>query len=410
MRVLWFSVIEPNGYDSTNFHNGGGWISSLEDEFIKKKIDLGISFLTSKKIRNVSSSNVKYFPIIKDNSIFNKFIPKINLNSNLSYLKKCKEIIDSFKPDIIQVFGSEWFFARVTLYTKIPVIIHMQGSLPIYYISRFPPGYSKHDFIKNSFFNIKKIYSYFFNDYIFKIRSVNEELHLRINKYYFGRTNWDKKIVNLYNDNSKYFHCDEVLRKNFYLNKKNLRNFKSNKLKIVSTISNPFYKGFDLIIKTCKILDINCDFDYEWCVFGITNSHIHLKKLNYSNQNLKIKGIVSENELIKNLIGSDVYVHSSYIDNSPNSLCEAQILGLPIISTNVGGINSLINNYDDGILIPSNEPHMFAASLKEVFYNHNLYKKLSFNGRKRAKNRHDKNKILDSIYNAYLNILDEEGS
>ena len=68
------------------------------------------------------------------------------------------------------------------------------------------------------------------------------------------------------------------------------------------------------------------------------------KELNLNHKKLGIKCIGFKNEQeLKNLIStSDLFIHPSYIDNSPNSICEAQILGLPVIACNVGGISSII--------------------------------------------------------------------
>lgn len=40
----------------------------------------------------------------------------------------------------------------------------------------------------------------------------------------------------------------------------------------------------------------------------------------------------------------------SHIENSPNNLCEAMILGMPCIATDAGGTSTLLSNMKDGLL------------------------------------------------------------
>ena len=63
---------------------------------------------------------------------------------------------------------------------------------------------------------------------------------------------------------------------------------------------------------------------------------------------------------------STMYVHTAYIENSPNSICEAQIIGMPIISTMVGGIATLVRNGIDGDLLPANDPWLLANAIVEL--------------------------------------------
>lgn len=86
-----------------------------------------------------------------------------------------------------------------------------------------------------------------------------------------------------------------------------------------------------------------------------------MEKLKFADNSIEFLGILSEDELKNTLLSSDIYVHTAYIDNSPNALCEAMILGLPCIASYVGGISSLMKNGESGILVPVNEPYYLAG-------------------------------------------------
>ncbi|MHA6279873.1 glycosyltransferase family 4 protein [Salinimicrobium sp. CAU 1759] len=62
----------------------------------------------------------------------------------------------------------------------------------------------------------------------------------------------------------------------------------------------------------------------------------------------------------------DIFLNTTNIDNTPVSVIEAMALGLPVISTNVGGLPYLISADIDGILVPPNDPERMAAAVKNV--------------------------------------------
>lgn len=103
-----------------------------------------------------------------------------------------------------------------------------------------------------------------------------------------------------------------------------------------------------------------------------------------------------------------VYVHPSNIDNSPNNVCEAQLLGLPVIATNVGGVSSLIEHKNTGILVPANAPYELAYWLKYLSVNVDFAKQLSHNGYEAAKVRHDKSTIIRDLIATYESIVKEK--
>ena len=220
-----------------------------------------------------------------------------------------------------------------------------------------------------------------------------------------GRTEWDKKISSLFSPNSQYFYCSEVLRAQFYAAKA-WHSKKRTKLKLISTISKTEYKGFDLVLKTAKILTDFSDVEFEWDVFGIKEYYEWEKRLNIkcNNVNISLKGVAESEMLIANIQDSDIFIHPSYIDNSPNSVCEAQMIGIPVISTNVGGIESLIENNITGILVPANDPYILAQTILDLNKNEILANQVGSEARKLALRRHDVNQIRSTLLSIYYNL------
>lgn len=217
-----------------------------------------------------------------------------------------------------------------------------------------------------------------------------------------GRTTWDKHITRLFAPQSIYLYCSEVLRDEFYTaDPWVLKN--NDKITLISTISRTSYKGFDLILKTAKLLKQYTSIKFEWNIFGIKEFKDWENKLGIKCDDVHVypKGIAHSQTLIGNILNSNIFIHPSYIDNSPNSVCEAQILGIPVIATNIGGISSLIEDNLTGYLIPSNDPYALVARIIELVNNPELAVKIGNNAREIAIKRHNKETIKNDLLNIY---------
>lgn len=62
----------------------------------------------------------------------------------------------------------------------------------------------------------------------------------------------------------------------------------------------------------------------------------------------------------------NIFLNTTNFDNMPVSVMEAMALGLPIISTNVGGLPFLIENEHDGILVNPNDVSGFVEAIREI--------------------------------------------
>jgi len=97
-------------------------------------------------------------------------------------------------------------------------------------------------------------------------------------------------------------------------------------------------------------------------------------------------------------------VHTSLIDNSPNSVCEAQVAGLPVVSTNVGGISSLITHGETGLLSML-QPADIARQIFRLIDEPGLHAKLKAESRRVARSRHNAQVIVDQTIAIYEAIL-----
>lgn len=403
MKVLWFSPTSALYRTRTNGHNGGGWISALELQLRGfKDIKLGVVFEFGSSVPNETIEGVEYFPLHYKPSFAERF-KRDQRDQRL--IEKALEIINDFKPDVIQIFGSESWYGQLVNYTQIPIVVHLQGSLPSYYNARYPVGISAWSKIFSRKTSWRQKLMAFRIDDTFHRNALREEKTLKSNRYFMGRTHWDRAIVEFYNPEAKYFHCEEMIRESF-MSGDGWRYGSSEKVKIVSTISGPLYKGVDLILKSAELLKRHAAIDFEWSVCGVASSDFIEEQYGIAAKDVNVRylGVIEEGELRERLLSSTFYVHPSYIDNSPNSVCEAQLLGVPIISTNVGGIASLIEDGVTGLLVPANDPLMLAHTILKNYMSSDLLSEMSDRSRTLARSRHNQGLIVESVIRVYNEI------
>jgi glycosyltransferase involved in cell wall biosynthesis len=404
MKVLWFSNYPSLYKEDSHSYNGYGWISSLESLMSSQpEVELAISFMGSESAK-VKKGNVTYYPISLKQSGLQKLKRAFNRTEyDQAWLAEYMQVIEDFKPDVIHVFGTEKSFGLVCGKTKIPTVIHIQGILNPYLNAMFAPGTSARDYFRYSgiIHGAKRLWAL----RTFTHNANREAKILKSCRFFMGRTKWDKKVVSLYSPGSKYFYCSEILRSPFY-SAKSWAKKATEKLILITTISHTDYKGFDFLLKTAELLKRLKLVNFEWKVYGIHRFEFWERKLGIKPEdvNVKMMGVGSPETLIEELHKSDIFVHPSYIDNSPNSICEAQLLGMPVISTNVGGIPSLIEEGETGMLIPSNGIHMLSHAIQHLSKNPELCRKLGENARAVAVKRHDADAVLRQNLEVYRTL------
>lgn len=99
------------------------------------------------------------------------------------------------------------------------------------------------------------------------------------------------------------------------------------------------------------------------------------------NLNVTFKGKLDKKEWTELSENYDIFLNTTSVDNTPVSLLEAMALGIPIVSTNVGGIPYLIVDHLNGLLVEAGDVEAMAEAIENLLRNPELSEKLSINGR-----------------------------
>ena len=106
-------------------------------------------------------------------------------------------------------------------------------------------------------------------------------------------------------------------------------------------------------------------------------------------------------ELITKMLEADCFVMPSHIENSPNSLCEAMILGMPCITTLAGGSSSLLRDKEEGLIIQDGDPWSMAGAVLELIHEKETAISYGKKAREKSMRRHNKDIITKGLVEIY---------
>lgn len=413
MKVLWFSNTPANAdeYYNSELKDTGGWLKSL-DLAVQDKLELHVAFYASEdsmfKHKNTTYHSIQSPGVM--HKIASRLWGKVLDQEDLG---KYFAIIEKVKPDIIHIHGTENPFGCIIPHCNIPAVVSIQGNITVChhkFFSGFEKKYLKTTIRESS--SLKRLVASqsFWGSYkSFERMQVIEKRNLSNTKFVMGRTEWDKRVTRILAPDSIYYHGDEILRASFLENQWTPR--LGHKITLHTTSGNNIYKGFETLCESLHLLN-SLGIECEWRVAGIKPSDLIVKltrkklKNKFPQKGLNLMGSLNEKELVESLLGADMYVMVSHIENSPNNLCEAMILGMPCISTFVGGTGSLIIDDEEGILIQSGDPWAMAGAVLELSSDKDKTIKLGQNARKKALVRHDKERVTNILLLNYINIIE----
>ncbi|NIA18405.1 MAG: glycosyltransferase [Actinobacteria bacterium] len=172
---------------------------------------------------------------------------------------------------------------------------------------------------------------------------------------------------------------------------------------IIGTIANLYKtKGLEYLIEAVKILITNYQLRITVIIIGEGGERKNLEKLikNYNLQdNILLAGKIKNAADL--LPAFDIYASSSVKEGFPYTILEAMSAGVPIVSTNVGGIPEMIINGENGLLVNPRNPEELAQKIKSLIKNETLKSALSEQAKNDAKEKFGIEKMIKKTKEIY---------
>ncbi len=352
-------------------------ISTLKSGGAEKNISILANFL----IRHNYEVTILTFDR-KNSRPFFFLDKKVNI-INLDLLRNSKGIFSSIKNFIFRINTIrkllikgkfDYFISYINTMNITMLISAMFLNIKKIISDRNNPYYSRNSIII-------KIFKILFYPYADKLIIQTKEAK---SFYWFLK----KEKISIINN---FFNSNLEAKKN-YIPKKKL------KIIVVSKIEKQ--KGIELLVNSLseifKIYNFQCD------IYGTGSQLPKIKRIIKKNKMTKIIFLKKTQDLAKIYKNYDIYVLSSYYEGYPNSLVEAMICGIPVISSSCNyGPYEIISDNINGLLFKVGSKSDLINKIQIFITDYNFATKLG----KRAKKDYIPDQINNKNFQKWLNIL-----
>lgn len=389
----------------------GGWMYGLAKDLSNSKIiSLAVaSIYTGETPIDFIKNGIHYY-----------LIPNKSHGGDLS--NNWKKIIANSSPEVVHIHGTEYShgMSLMKVYPDLKYIISIQGLVSVYY-RYFLAGMSAWDVISNiTLRDIARLNTLVHARNEYYKRGLVEKEYISRTPAVIGRTEWDYAHAKAINSGVDYYFCNESLRDDFYSSEKwsisNCRRFSI----FLSQASYPI-KGLHQVLKAIALLkDEFPDILVEVAGHDITKSKSWKDRLSRNGygkfisklikkhllkEHIKFLGPLQAREMKNAYLRAHVFICPSSIENSPNSLGEAQILGVPSISSYCGGTPSMVKDKDSSIFYRFEEIEMLATHIRSIFVDTDHAMTISKKSIKEATERHDRLINSNKLIGIYETIV-----
>lgn len=421
IRVLWLcNAIIPQVSEKlgVNAGTGGGWLNQLSNVFDNREdIELCVvaPFLRGDELVHTTFGN---------KSEFYGFPKKIRepWRYDDSVEEVFARILAEFKPDLVHIFGTEFphTLSMVRAFNNPDkTIIHVQGiisAIAKHYTAFLPEKvvkrYSFRDFIKRDNIEGQK--------HKFELRGKYEMEAIKKVGHVFHRTEWDEAVIKGINPAACLHYAQEMMRKTFYsgtwkyeyCDKYSIFISQGNyplkglhiMLEALRTVKE-LYSGVKLYIAGDDILTVGSF--KEIIRESYYSKYIRKLIIEWNlTENVEFTGPLSEEKMKQRYLKSNVFVSASSIENSSNSVAEAMLLGVPVVSSFVGGCISLIEHGVNGLLYQADAPYMLAYYIVKIFDDKDIALNISKKEVEKASALYEKDTIVENILQTYKKMLE----
>lgn len=420
MKILWITnILFPEAAEKLtgkgDFRSSGGWMLASADMIIQQEeVKLYVATVSPlvRKLEVIEGERITYYVLPYG---------KGNIKYNKEYEPYWRLIKEQVNPDIVHIHGTEYTqgLAYIRACGNECVVVSVQGlksGIAPYYCAGLSAkeicaNITLRDIIKGSIYREQREY--------YRTGKLEKEMIQSVN-HIIGRTSWDKAHIWSINPKASYHICNETLRKEFYEGEKWSYDKCIPHTIFLSQGSYPL-KGLHQVLKAMPLIlrhypnttirVAGPDITHSKGLWGLLHFTGYgkivktlIKKLHLEDK-VSFLGPLNAEQMKAEYLRSNVFLCSSSIENSPNSLGEAQILGVPCVASYVGGIPDFMQGCEQ-YLYRFEEVEMLAEKVVRMFNTSPSFdgKYISFT----AIERHESTKNSVELMNVYSGILKDK--
>ena len=438
MRILWvLNICPPAAAEALGMEYSvrEGWITGALNRYLASEkgaaedMELGLCF--SFEDGEEPSCVRRLYPMTGADRGMGREVALYGFRENLKrpeiydllLEKRFAGILADFRPDLVHIFGTEFphALAMVRAFQKpertLVSIQGLVGECAGSYMADLPIRVQKSVTLRD----LLRADSLRQQQEKFRIRGERERQVLSSCVHVAGRTRFDREGALACNPGLKYHKLNETMRACFYegsWSRETCRSFE-----IFASQGDYPLKGFHYLLSAMQeILQEFPQAHISVAGISITGYDTLKEKLKISGYGRYLRRLMKENGLegrvsvLGNLsdeqmkaayLNSHVFVCPSALENSPNSLGEAMLLGVPCIASRTGGIPDMAEDGRSALLFEKGNAHALASCIKRVFRDDALAESLSAQARLQGRRNHDGDANYGRLLEIYREILEE---
>ena len=411
MKVLWFTNMPlpqvAAAAKQGNTGSGGHWMTELFRAVVARPgISLGVAtaFPGIPDLR-FEQDAAKFYGVGQGRRAS-------TFEGSRAELEKCAAVVRDFAPDLIHFHGSERFFGllKANGLIRTPAVVSMQGLLgPYSEFRNFFGALSPWDIVRSTRLIELPLRLGLLWQYAEMRRGARQEKRiLAAVEGLLGRTEWDRAHARRLNPRAAYCTVGEILRPPFYTTRWSLDSCERNTL-IYTNAGSP-RRGTEKLLAAAALLRTEFP-GLRLRLAGTVSERSgygrflrrRIRTLGLAN-NVEFLGHLDGPAMARELARSHAFVISSYIENSPNSLAEAMLIGMPCVASFVGGIPSMVDDRRTGLLYPVDDVALLAGRIRQLLSDNEAATRIGVAAREAALARHDPVTVTDQLLAAYGRI------
>ena len=333
--------------------------------------------------------------------------------------KTFREEIRTFQPDVIHSWGVEFHHALAMVNAaeaegKLDHMIASIQGLCRFLAEHYTDGIPEKVCRASTFRDLMRKDNILQQQEKFSLRGKLETASIEKLRHVIGRTDWDHNCVRSINPELTYHFCNETLREAFYEGHWNYESCAKHSV-FASSCAYPI-KGFHYLLEAfSQVVKA-----YPEATLSVTGSSFlardikgqlrqgsyekylaSLAKKYHLEEKIVFLGHLSADQMKQAYLDANVFVLPSALENSPNSLGEAMLLGVPCIAADVGGVRNLMHQGSDGIIYEPGDVQALAEGIAQLFAMKDKAAVVGEAARTHALRTHDPHKNLEDLIGIY---------
>lgn len=328
--------------------------------------------------------------------------------------------LETYQPDVIHLWGVEYghALAMVNAAAQLGMLDRLAASIQglCFVIARhYAEGVPYKVQRSNTFRDFLRRDNIARQQEKFRLRGEMEEKTLAKARHVIGRTHWDEACVKRINPEISYHFCNETLREPFYEGGWQYECCKKHRIFASSCVYpvkgfHYLLEAFAEVIKTYPDATLAVPGKSYLTVDGLHRNSYQKYLTALTRQygledRIEFLGSLSAEQMKRCYLESNVFVLPSTIENSPNSLGEAMLLGVPCVAADVGGVTTLMEHKKEGYVYPSTAPYMLAHYIERIFAMEEKAEAMGAAAKAHAAVTHDPEKNLQALLEIYHSLV-----